>query len=79
MKRKLSFSYLNELLKLGMLIRRSFIFHVVLEIFRFMWYASDLTYSMTSEVHTFLENQVYLWNFSTKSPETLHITTLRET
>ena len=35
MTRKLSFSYLNELLKLlGMLIWSSFIFHVVLEIFR---------------------------------------------
>ena len=37
MKRKLSFSYLNELPKLlGMLIWSSFIFHVVLEIFRLM-------------------------------------------
>ena len=35
MKQKLSFSYLNELLKLfGMLIWSSFIFHIVLEIFR---------------------------------------------
>ena len=35
MKRKLSFSYLNELLRLlGMLIWRSFIYHVVLGIFR---------------------------------------------
>ena len=30
------------------------------------------------EVYTFLENQVYLWNYSTKLLETLHITTLRE-
>ena len=37
MKRKLSFSYLNELLKLlGLLIWSSFIFHIVPEIFRLM-------------------------------------------
>ena len=35
MKRKLSFSYLNELLKLlGMLIERSFTSHVILEKFK---------------------------------------------
>ena len=78
MKRKLSFSYLNELLKLlGLLIWSSFIFHIVPEIFRLMWYANDLTCNFKR--YTLLGNRIYLWNDWTKSLGTLHITTLRET
>ena len=52
MKRKLSFSYLNDLLKLlGMLIWSSFIFPVVVELFRLMWYANYLTCDVKRFTH----------------------------
>ena len=45
------------------------IFHLVLELFRLMWYANTITCDVR-------ENQVYIWDYSTKSLETLHVTTL---
>ena len=51
-----------------MVIRSSFISHLVLDIFKI--YAICI---WRQEVYIFLENQVYLWDYSTKSLETLHI------
>ena len=83
MKRTLSFNCLNEPLKLlGMLIWSYLTFPVVLEIFRLMWYANDLTCDIKRFIHRKSRISLELfykitWNFA-HYDTSWNITSLRQ-